>query len=317
MNLVDLVIFIIIFSFAIEGFRKLFLVEVLDFLGFVSAFTVSLKYYQFVSEYGEQLFSLPLSYAKVLGFIVSWFVIETLFLILTRIFLKQFKRVPRIPGENILSVIPAALRGLVFVAMILILAGTFPIHPTIKKLVSNSELASQILSHTYRLEAPLKNIFGGVAEDSIAFMTVKPKTNERVDLGFKTDDFSFNESLEKDMIDLVNTERVRNNLKPLTQSLELRQIARFHSSDMLKQGYFSHISPEGKSVGDRAEQFNFNFLVIGENLAFAPSLSLAHNGLMNSPGHRANILSTDYHKIGVGAADSELYGIMFTQVFSN
>lgn len=57
--------------------------------------------------------------------------------------------------------------------------------------------------------------------------------------------------------------------------------------------------------------------MVGENLAFAPNLELAHQGLMNSPGHRANILSSDYYKIGIGIAQSEDYGLMITQVFSN
>jgi uncharacterized protein YkwD len=58
-------------------------------------------------------------------------------------------------------------------------------------------------------------------------------------------------------------------------------------------------------------------LVIGENLAYAPNLELAHTGLMNSEGHRANILSPDFNKVGIGIEDGGVYGLMVTQVFSN
>jgi uncharacterized protein YkwD len=106
-------------------------------------------------------------------------------------------------------------------------------------------------------------------------------------------------------------------LKILEFDANLRKVARGHSEDMFKRGYFSHYSPEGDSVADRAEEQNIDFLVIGENLAFAPNLELAHRGLMNSEGHRANILSKDYGKIGIGVLDGGVYGKMFTQVFSN
>ena len=148
-------------------------------------------------------------------------------------------------------------------------------------------------------------------------MTIKPKTNERVNLGFQTNEFSIDEMAEKEMIDLVNEERTRRGLKTLTFDSRLRETARGHSGDMFSRGYFSHYSPEGESVADRAVKNGVDFLVIGENLAYAPNLQLAHQGLMNSEGHRANILSPDFNKIGIGIMDGGVYGLMFTQVFSN
>ena len=119
------------------------------------------------------------------------------------------------------------------------------------------------------------------------------------------------------MIKLVNFERTSRGFNALTYDPKLMEVGRKHSADMFKRGYFSHYSPEGKSVADRAEKGGINYLVIGENLAYAPNLDLAHNGLMNSPGHRANILSADFNKIGIGILDGGVYGLMITQVFSN
>jgi uncharacterized protein YkwD len=53
----------------------------------------------------------------------------------------------------------------------------------------------------------------------------------------------------------------------------------------------------------------------GENLAGAPSVERAHSGLMNSPGHRANILNPNFTHIGIGALNVGPYGMMFTQMF--
>ncbi|KKR60955.1 MAG: hypothetical protein UT99_C0004G0001, partial [Candidatus Curtissbacteria bacterium GW2011_GWA2_40_31] len=89
------------------------------------------------------------------------------------------------------------------------------------------------------------------------------------------------------------------------------------SKDMFKRGYFSHYSPEGKDVGDRLEDSSINYSLAGENLALAPDVIRAHNGLMNSEGHRRNILDPAFSKIGIGAIDGGVYGKMFTQVFTN
>jgi uncharacterized protein YkwD len=55
----------------------------------------------------------------------------------------------------------------------------------------------------------------------------------------------------------------------------------------------------------------------GENLALAPTLHIAHNGLMNSPGHRANILHPQFGRVGIGIMDGGLRGLMVTQNFRN
>jgi uncharacterized protein YkwD len=98
---------------------------------------------------------------------------------------------------------------------------------------------------------------------------------------------------------------------------DLTEVARAHSADMLARGYFSHHSPEGKSAFDRLRAAKISFRLAGENLAFAPTVKLAHQGLMNSPGHRANILRPQYAKIGIGIMDAGARGIMVTQQFSN
>jgi uncharacterized protein YkwD len=59
------------------------------------------------------------------------------------------------------------------------------------------------------------------------------------------------------------------------------------------------------------------FRTAGENLALAPSLQIAHTGLMNSPGHRANILRPQFGRVGIGILDGGRRGLMVTQNFRN
>lgn len=317
LNLVDLAIIISLLFFIWEGFGRPLFYEIYDLFSFVLALVLSLRYYNFIANQLELLFSLPHSLANVLGFIAAWYLSEMVLFILARFVFPRFNQRFTVPGEKFLSIIPAALRGLVLIALVLVLIATFPIQPKIKKEVQTSMIGSVILNQAYQIEGPIKNIFGGLSNDTLTFLTVYPGSNETVGLGFNTSNYKFDHKLEIAMFELVNKERANNGFTPLTYDLDLQKIAQGHSSDMFEKGYFSHNSPEGKSIIDRAQAEGYQFLVIGENLAYAPSLQLAHNGLMNSPGHRANILSPDYHKIGIGAAVSEEYGIMFTQNFSN
>lgn len=316
MNWVDLVIAVVILIFALEGLGKSFLSETLGLFSFIFAFIFSLKFYNSIAVLLQKFLPLPYSFTKALGFILLWYLIEVVLVIITKLGAFRFLNL-KLPGSGILSMIPAALRGLIFVALILVLVSTFPVQPKIKKDVHASLIGSWILERTYTLETPLRNVFGDLANDTLTFLTIKPKTNEKVDLGFNTNNFTFNEGLEKRMVDLVNQERVKQGLNSLVVDVKLREVARIHSADMFRKGYFAHYDPKGLNVADRAAGLNVRFKVIGENLAYAPSLQLAHRGLMNSPGHRANILGEEYSKVGIGIADTEDFGLMFTQVFSD
>jgi uncharacterized protein YkwD len=119
------------------------------------------------------------------------------------------------------------------------------------------------------------------------------------------------------MLELVNRERAANGLEPLASDPEMTEVARRHSADMFERGYFSHNTPENKTPFDRMRAADVRFRTAGENLALAPTLSIAHTGLMNSPGHRANILEPRYGRLGIGILDGGRRGLMITQNFRN
>lgn len=316
MNWVDLVIIGTLILFAVEALERPLILELLDFGSFLIAFFISFRYYNLTAEFFEANFQTPHGLSLVLGFLTAWFLAEAIFYFIVRLLLPKLKKL-NFPRSNLLSMIPALLRGLTFIALILVLLATFPIQPKIKLAVLDSKIGSVILKNAYQLEDPVKNIFGGVSNDTLTFLTIKPKTDESINLGFQTDQYKVEPAAEIAMIDLVNKERISMGLNTLKIDNDLKEVARAHSADMFKRGYFSHYSPEGKTVADRVTEAGIDFLIVGENLAFAPTLESAHKGLMNSEGHRANILSEDYGKIGVGVMDGGVYGKMFTQVFTN
>ena len=86
---------------------------------------------------------------------------------------------------------------------------------------------------------------------------------------------------------------------------------------MWERSYFSHYTPEGKDPFERMKDGHVDYRTAGENLALAPTLQIAHTGLMNSPGHRANILNPNFGRVGIGILDGGRRGIMVSQEFRN
>lgn len=120
---------------------------------------------------------------------------------------------------------------------------------------------------------------------------------------------------ERQMLDLVNQERLAAGQRPLQVDMTLVELARMKAQDMIDKGYFAHQSPTYGSPFEMIRAAGIKYLYAGENLAGAPMVESAHENLMNSPGHRANILNSNYTKVGIGVVDGGPYGKMFVQLF--
>ncbi len=118
------------------------------------------------------------------------------------------------------------------------------------------------------------------------------------------------------MYDLVNQERARAGLNPLEADMSLVKLARMKAKDMIDNGYFSHTSPTYGSPFDMMKAYGVKYRYAGENLAGAPTVETAHTSLMNSPGHRANILNANFTMAGIGVVSGGPYGKMFVQMFT-
>lgn len=120
---------------------------------------------------------------------------------------------------------------------------------------------------------------------------------------------------EKKMLSLVNSERKKAGLSPLKVDMRLVSISRQKSQDMIDKNYFGHTSPTYGTPFEVLKKNGVNYRFAGENLAGAPDVVSAHNSLMKSPGHRANILNPNYNYVGIGIVDGGPYGKMYTQTF--
>ncbi|MBE1285634.1 MAG: hypothetical protein GJ676_20145 [Rhodobacteraceae bacterium] len=136
---------------------------------------------------------------------------------------------------------------------------------------------------------------------------------------------------ELQMLALINEERSSRGVNPLQLELRLNDSSEDHSNWMLRRDVFSHTGQGGSSAGDRMEDAGFQFSgnwTWGENIAWqsergAPGIQddviNLHQSLMNSPGHRANILNPDFKVIGIGIETGDYNGwdaVMVTQNFA-
>lgn len=139
------------------------------------------------------------------------------------------------------------------------------------------------------------------------------------------------DSLERLMLDLVNKERAEAGLDPLRLELRLNASAEDHSAWMIERDVFSHTGAGGSNAGDRMRDADFAFegrWTWGENIALqsergasglADDVADLHRGLMNSPGHRANILKPEFEVLGIGVERGDYKGfdaVVVTQNFA-
>ena len=317
-NWVDFIILAVFAFFISEAWRFGFWVILADFFAFLLSLVLALRGYSFISVFLRSNFSLPHSVSNALGFLFTAALTETA---LSLIFARLLAKVPRKLSNNVLSklaaVIPAVGQGAVFISFILTLVIGLPVFPTIKLTLTESKIGGFLLKNTLSLEARVNEVFGGLIEDSLSYLTVKPGSKESIPISVDRQVLSVDETSEAVMFKLVNEERLKIGLGTLEWRSEIVPVAREHARDMWEREYFGHVSPDGEDVGGRLDRAGVDYQSVGENLALAPTVSTAHQGLMNSEGHRENILSSDFNRVGIGVIDNGVYGKMFVQVFTN
>lgn len=323
-NLLDAVIVMVLFFYAYEGYVLGFISASLDLISFILSFIIALKFYNSFGLFLGDNFSIPPGFARAGGFFIIALISEIILGFLIR---KLAKKIPDVYHDqplglvdklnSILGVIPGMMSAFIILSFLLSVIISLPSSPILKNAVTSSRIGKILVANTSLFEKGLNDIFGGALSETMNFITVKPQSNETVNLRFTVSDPKPDSSAEQDMLGLVNKERTENGLNNLTFATPLRDLAREYSKDMLIRGYFSHYNLEGQSPFDRMDASGIIYSYAGENLALAPSTDLAMQGLMNSPGHRANILNSNFTKIGIGVMDGGVYGKMFTQEFTN
>lgn len=123
-------------------------------------------------------------------------------------------------------------------------------------------------------------------------------------------------AMQAEMLGYINAARADANLPPLKLDAKLCEGATMKSQDMATNNYFSHDSPTYGSPFDMMRSLGISYSYAGENIAKHMSVKSAHDGFMNSPGHRANVLNKNFNKVGLGFVEKGNY-LYVTQWFTN
>ncbi len=166
--------------------------------------------------------------------------------------------------------------------------------------IANDQVLDMFLIHDYYV-----TIFYDKHENSTvtAVQIISEELENQKDGYYAEPNTALKEGFEYQLFDLTNAARVNHDLPVLSWDESVRMTARDHSKDMAINNYFSHTNLEGQSPFDRMTEDNISYRMAGENLAAGLSSSIfAHEGLMNSIGHRESILQPGFESLAVGVA---------------
>ena len=318
MNFVDLLLILVILLSVWSGFQKGFVLGMLSLITWIGSLLIGFFFYTYVARFIENhILSLGV-WTFPLAFILTIIIARILLSILANQLLQlTHPETHQHAANRFLGIIPGTINGLINAVIVAALLLALPLGGSLSEKTRESPLANYFVEPAEWLEAQLSPVFDDAVRRSLNKLTVEPASKESVKLNYTVKNPRVREDLEAKMLELVNEERRKHGLKPVQADPEMAAVARKHSRDMFARGYFSHITPDGLDPFDRMRKDGVRFRTAGENLALAQTLTLAHNGLMNSPGHRANILQPAFGRLGIGIMDGGIYGLMVTQIFRN
>lgn len=305
-----------------NGYRAGFIATLFGLATWVVSFAAAVVF-QAPAASLVQRFGVSPAASHPLGFIAVLILVEALFSVAGLYAVKPIVRAVHGSGhwaeltDKVLGVFPSVARSLFVVGILLSAIVVSPVSTDLKAAVEQSRIARGLIERVSQVQPQLAALSGQVG-DSVPLFVTKLGAEDTEDLtsvlpqGLEPVPDA---AAERQLFDLVNEARADAGVPPLAWDDRLVPIARAHSTEMFKLRYFAHQSPVAGSPFDRLKAGGITYTRAGENLAYAQSVTVAHQGLMSSEGHRANILSAEFTRIGIGVMSAGAYGRMFTQMF--
>lgn len=317
MNWIDITLLVIFLLAMLAGWYRGFILGSLDLLSWAGSLAIAYMSYDYMANFLDRFLDINVWLLPV-AFILTTILARLIIGIIERMIIRSIPEKTRFnPVNRALGIIPGAINGWLYAVIVSALLLSLPLKDNITVATRNSTLAGKFAMQSEWANEKLAPVFNDAIRQTINTLTVHPESDETVSLPFKYEEAVERPSLEAQMLSLVNKERTSRGLKPLEADPELTQVARAHSRDMFSKGYFAHVNLNGQDPFDRMRLAHVSFHSAGENLALAKTLQMAHTNLMNSPGHRANILQPAYGRVGIGVLDGGFYGLMISQEFRN
>jgi uncharacterized protein YkwD len=317
-TLVDGLVLVLIGLYVLEDVRNGILYGLVQLAGLLLSLLAALLFYSVIATELVNGFGLGYGLAKPIAFGAVWLISDLLYSgTVRRMTALASRDVARSSTGRMLGVVTGLARGVVVATLLLAIVAALPLPEPVTLAIRESNVGSRLATRGETVQRALGGVLGDAVQESISLLTVRPESTERVTLSFRVASPRIDAHAETQMLDLLNRARAENGLESLTLDPTIREVARAYSTTMFQQGVFAHVDQAGATPFDRMRAGGVSFRAAGENLALAPTVRIAHDGLMNSPGHRANILSPRFRRVGIGVADGGMHGKMFTQNFAD
>jgi uncharacterized protein YkwD len=300
------------------GYRSGFVATAYSLASWILALTAGIAFQSFAAGLVEAVVGLPRQVAASVGFIAVIVVAEAIFSLLGFLAIRPLvalvRRGPLDRPDRVLGMVPAVLRSFIVVAVAVLGILALPFSSETKAAVEASRTGRIVTAQFAAFSRQIASLTGQIGGSPLLVTRVGEDETERLVLPDDLD-LAADPVAELQLLDLVNDERAQHALPALALDERLVPVARAHSEEMFKLKYFSHESPTTGSPFDRLRSSGIEYTRAGENLAYAQSVAVAHRALMDSPGHRENVLRPEFTRVGIGIISAGIYGRMFTQLF--
>lgn len=316
---IDAALLLLIAAAIWGGYRSGFIATTYGLATWIVSFAAAVLFQAQAAQLVER-FGASSAIARPIGFILVLVFVEALFsiagfLALTPIVRAVHRVRPIERADRVLGIFPAAARALFVLGIVLAALVVSPVSSDVKATIESSRIARALIDQISALQPTLARLSGQLGETVPLFVTrLGEDQSEPLDLPSDLA-LSGDPVAERQMFDLLNEERTSAGLRALIWDDRLLGVARQHSEEMFRLKYFAHLSPVSGTPFDRIKKAGVTYSRAGENLAYAQSVSVALRGLMQSPGHRENIMRPEFTHIAIGVISAGPYGRMFTQVF--
>ena len=321
--MIDVVILVLLVVLLVRGWTRGFVREAMDLVGLLIGIILAFRLGPAVGVVLAAVMNLSDELARFIGGFIVFMAVAIGAAFVTR----AIERTTRLPGFGVVNKVGgaglAAITGTFLATLVLTVGVVLPMPQAVADSIDDSAVARTLTNP----EGVAQGMFVGLAGDrlietmlelreAVGIRRVILNPDEVIEIGQSdAEDLARDYSGALQILQLVNAERVAAGLDLLAWNDALASIGAGHAEEMYLSGYFAHESPTTGDVGDRVSDAGIRFGVAGENLALAATIDEVHDGLMESPGHRANIEDEDYDSIGIAVVAGPL-GLMTVQVFT-
>jgi uncharacterized protein YkwD len=319
---IDFVLGIAFAGVALRGWLRGLVRAVMDLVGLVGGIYFGVRFSEPAGAFFASWTGLGSGASRVIGGLT----VMLLFGLAAAVASSMLNKVARLPGLNLANRIGGSALSFawawLFATIVVSVAVLMPLSEEWDALLEESSLVASLTDERQPVQVAIRAFTDDDTlqsalnfDELIGLGRTVLEPGEVYELAVTAaDDLGSDAASEREMLDLVNLERIGEGLPSLEWHDRLSDVARVYAQRMAVEGFFGHTAPEGESVGDRVAAAGIPYRVVGENLAIAVTMEMAHEGLMESEGHRANILNPEFTSMGIGLVETP-YGVVIVQLF--